>query len=258
MARMPPIDSPPATMMSQCSLQPVVRRLDARVPLLPSRAPQLLGRAAVAGELAAVAPCGRRAPEPCATKRSSIGVPPRPWISSTPRRPPRNVHGCDPESARLAVHSCRCSCTSTFEFFVMLSHRLMHTLCVRATSARLVAPAKSATPCHAEEWQSFVLDGSAEAETATACWFRCPRRGVAEDACAHTFILCCTRCRTRSSSFEAQVHLMLGDVQARRQRDDVLVVAADIEHEAVLLAVDLEIGLQRLVHHAVDDAPWTA
>ena len=35
-------------------LEPVVGRLDAGVPLLPGRAAQLLGRAAVAGELAAV------------------------------------------------------------------------------------------------------------------------------------------------------------------------------------------------------------
>ena len=34
--------------------QPVVRRLDARIPFLPGRAAQFLGRAAVAGELAAV------------------------------------------------------------------------------------------------------------------------------------------------------------------------------------------------------------
>ena len=35
-------------------LEPVVRRLDAGVPLVPGRTAQLLGRAAVAGELAAV------------------------------------------------------------------------------------------------------------------------------------------------------------------------------------------------------------
>ena len=36
---------------------------------------------------------------------------------------------------------------------------------------------------------------------------------------------------------ERQVHLVPADVQARGQRDDVLVVAADVEHEAVALAV---------------------
>src|SRR5436190_3772439 len=52
---------------------------------------------------------------------------------------------------------------------------------------------------------------------------------------------------------KAQVHLVLGDMEARRQRNDVLVVATDIEHEAILLAVDLQIALQPLVDHAVDD-----
>ena len=53
---------------------------------------------------------------------------------------------------------------------------------------------------------------------------------------------------------QGKADLLVGDRQGRRQRHHVLIVAADVQDESVALALDLEIALEALIDHAIDQA----
>src|SRR5258708_13144666 len=54
---------------------------------------------------------------------------------------------------------------------------------------------------------------------------------------------------------QREIDLGVADVEQGREGNDVLVVAADIEHEAVAPAIVVEIALERFLDHAIDDRP---
>src|SRR5215471_11344999 len=51
---------------------------------------------------------------------------------------------------------------------------------------------------------------------------------------------------------EGKIDFAVADRERRRKRDDILVVSANVEHQAVTLAAVLEISFQRLVDEKID------
>src|SRR5690606_1704153 len=57
----------------------------------------------------------------------------------------------------------------------------------------------------------------------------------------------------RVEQLQRQIYFLSSYMEARRQRDHVLVVAADVEHTAVAATADLDVALQAFLDHSVDD-----
>src|SRR6185436_13281859 len=268
MARMPPIDRPPARMVSQrprrksCAASTlayhscqVERRSSSGVPQWPASWQQKT-----------VWPARARA---WAMKRSSTGVPPRPWIRRTPTRPP----GSNRLRSGVSVSIFASALASIVMFLRVPSHVSSHsepgasTLgaaggASHAQHRRCRLGASSRFPRQLIGSLANVPEGLPSHGNTTAA-SQVPH-ATSRDPSALRLCPLLPSPRTPASilahaphdgveQLDGKVHLVPGDVQARRQRDDVLVVAADIEHEAVALAVHLQVALEALVNHAVDD-----
>src|SRR5215510_3596958 len=196
--------------------------------------------------------------------RSSVGVPPRPCTNRTPTRPPSKswLRSGNSSLSFLSFISTRLLCV----FCCLLRHAFRaifpSAFALRARPAPLaLQPSFVTGPQRALFYCGKIISPCLRDRTVRlaacnpkSCYgFRAPMtRRQRPNGCCGALLLADT-VKDAIEQLEAQVHFRFADVQARRQRHHVFVVAADIEHETVALAVHLDLSLQALVHHAVDD-----